>query len=69
MTNPTPARRAVQIATAAELFDVSRDTIRGAIRSGDLPAKKVGSRWLIRVNDLDLWFNQLPDEPTAKAVA
>ena len=34
MTTTTPARQAVSIRTAAEMYDVSQDTIRAAIRSG-----------------------------------
>lgn len=61
MTIDTPARKAVQVKTACQLYDLSRDVIVAAIRSGDLPAKKAGTRWLIRLDDIEAWFNNLPD--------
>lgn len=61
MTAPATTRRAVSIRTAAEMYDVSQDTIRAAIRSGDLDAKKIGTRWAIPVAALERWFAALPE--------
>ncbi len=61
MTATTPTRRAVSIRTAAEMYDVSADTIRAAIRSGQLDGRKAGSRWLIPLAALERWFESLPD--------
>lgn len=58
------AQRAFTIASAAELKDVSRDTIRRAIRATEPPflrAKKVGGRIRIAEQDLEAWWEQLPD--------
>lgn len=60
-TVDTAARKAVQVKTACQLYDVSREVIIGAIRSNDLPAKKVGSRWLICLDDLATWYQNLPN--------
>lgn len=61
---------AVSINTAAELYDVSRDTIRKAVASRDLPAKKVGAHIRIGTADLREWFDRLPDaSPAAEDVA
>ena len=57
----TQTRRAVSIRTAAEMYDVSADTIRAAIRSGLLDARKAGSRWLIPLDALTHWFDSLPE--------
>ena len=52
-------------AEAAEACSVSLDTIRRAIKSGSLRAKKTGAngggRDLIRVADLESWFDSLED--------
>ena len=61
MTTTTPTRQAVSIRTAAEMYDVSQDTIRAAIRSGDLAGRKAGSRWLIPISALQRWFDSLPE--------
>ena len=57
----TPTRQAVSIRTAAEMYDVSADTIRAAIRSGDLTGRKNGTRWLIPLTALERWFESLPE--------
>lgn len=60
---------AVSIKNAAELYDVSQDTIRKAIASRDLPAKKVGSHIRVGTADLRDWFANLPDaSPAAEDV-
>ena len=61
MPTTTQTRRAVSIRTAAEMYDVSTDMIRAAIRSGDLDGKKAGSRWLIPLEALTRWFDALPE--------
>lgn len=50
----------VDITDAAASLGLSPDTIRKAIRSGALPAKKKGKH-LIRVADLEAWFDGLED--------
>lgn len=58
-------RHAVSINTAADLYDVSRDTIRKAIYARELPAKKVGRGFRIDVASLREWFDTLPDASPA----
>lgn len=36
----------------ADLMQLSHKTIRRMIKSGELPAKRYGNRWRIRVDDL-----------------
>lgn len=57
----TARQQAIQIRPAADMYGVSPDVIRQAIYSGELKAKKVGTRWLIRMADLVAWFDNLPD--------
>ena len=51
---------AVSVKTAAQLVDVSEDTIRTAIYAEQLTARKVGSRWVIKTADLEAWIDSLP---------
>ena len=53
-------RAALSIADAAREADVGRDKIYGAIRSGDLIAKKWGRRTIIRGDDFDRFLANLP---------
>lgn len=55
---------------AAELADVSVDTIRRAYRSGELPAYYVGAAVRIVREDLDAWLARTPVQPaTARPAA
>ena len=50
----------VTVDQAAERLTLSQRTIRRAIKTGKLPAKKAGSRVLILLRDLIAWFQNLP---------
>jgi excisionase family DNA binding protein len=54
---------AVSINTAAAMVELSADTIRKAITSGQLPARKSGRAIRVEVSDLTEWFRGL--EPAA----
>lgn len=51
----------VTIAQAATLTGLSPDTIRSEINKGKLPAKRNGTRIVIRYADLEAWVDQLED--------
>lgn len=53
-----PARPplAVSQAEAARLAGVSASTMSVLLRSGALPGKKVGARWLVRLDVLDAFL-------------
>jgi excisionase family DNA binding protein len=55
-----PERAAYSVAEAAVLAGVGRDGIYAAIRQGQLPAKKLGRRTVIRRTDLDRFLANLP---------
>lgn len=46
---------------AAAMYGVKVGRIKAAIASGDLRAKKVGRFTRIDVDDLDAWWQSLPD--------
>ncbi len=53
-------RITVSIVEAAKLLGVCRDRIYVLIRSGDLPARKLGNRTLVRRADIEKLVDELP---------
>lgn len=49
------------VQNAASAVGVSRSTLYAAIAAGALPAKKVGGRTIILIDDLREWVRGLPD--------
>jgi excisionase family DNA binding protein len=60
----SPEQR-LSVAKAAELADVAPDTLRRAIRAGQLPAYRAGTRLKVRHADLVAWMNHDPVEVAA----
>lgn len=58
---PKVAEKAYSITEAAELKGVSPDTIRRAIRAGELAAKKVGRGYRASASAIESWWNGLED--------
>lgn len=58
----TETKQAYTVQESAKAYGVSTDTIRAAIKRGDLNAKYPTSRPVIGAKELDNWFNALPDE-------
>jgi hypothetical protein len=58
-------RHAVSVKAAADLYEVSQDTIYKAINTRALPAKKVGRALRVNVMDLRTWFDSLDDASPA----
>ena len=56
-----PRRLAYSIKEAGEMIGVGRGTVFALIRDGKLPARKLGSRTLIRAEDLEALVANLPD--------
>lgn len=68
-TNPAPIASAVYtVAETAHLLSLSLGTTYALIRSGDIPAFKLGNRWLIPKRRLHQWIDGLP-EASATAAA
>lgn len=44
--------RVMNVKEAAELFDVSENTIRNLIHSGQIPQNKIGRKYLVRYSDV-----------------
>lgn len=58
-------KKAYTVQSAAKTWDVSMDTIRAAIKRGDLIAKYPTSRPVISTAEMEAWFDSLPTEPPA----
>jgi hypothetical protein len=54
-------RLSVSPEEASALTGIGLTSIRGAISSGDLKAKKHGRRTIILPDDLKVWLSALPD--------
>jgi excisionase family DNA binding protein len=51
---------ALDVDDACLLTGASRYLLRDSIRSGDLPARRLGRQVLIRFSDLEKWVDGLP---------
>jgi excisionase family DNA binding protein len=59
---PTPITRAVYtVAEVAELLDLSLGSTYALVRTGDIPAKKMGGRWVIPKRRFHAWLDDLPE--------
>lgn len=69
MTDTRVFKVALSIGEAADAVGVSKETIRRAIHTGRLKAKRTGAKtdgdgtgkYLIRVTELEAWFDGLVD--------
>jgi excisionase family DNA binding protein len=52
-TSPSDAPKALTIGEAAHRLGVHRATLRAAIDRGEVPAARIGRRWLVPIAVLD----------------
>lgn len=57
----TSSPYAMSLAAAAAYVGLPYGTVYAAAKSGDLPGKRNGTRWVIRRADLEAWIDRLPD--------
>ncbi len=50
--------RGVTSRVAAPLFEMHYKTLEGMARNGEVPATKLGDKWLFRLSVLDEWFDE-----------
>lgn len=62
-THSLPPSQPVLLTTSQvlERVPVSESKLYRMIHSGELPAKRLGRRYVIALADLDRWLSQLPD--------
>jgi excisionase family DNA binding protein len=54
----------VTVTEAMKIMGMARETIHAHIKTGTIPAKRLGKRILISREWLDNWFERLPDART-----
>lgn len=47
----------LSVADICDYLDVSPYVVTGVLRSGDLPAVKVGREWRVASTDFEAWLN------------
>ena len=52
-----PARATYTVPEVAALLGISRATAYALLRTGDIPARRIGSRWIIACRRFDLWLD------------
>lgn len=63
-TPDTADDRAVYtVAQVAELLSLSLGSTYALVRSGEIPARKLGRRWVIPKRRFHTWLDQLPTAP------
>ena len=67
-TNPTPAPvvsigacAVYTVAEVAHMLSLSRGSTYQLIRTGEIPALKLGGRWIIPKRRFHTWLDNLPD--------
>lgn len=66
---PTPAARqntsaetaVYTVAEVADLLSLALGTTYALIRTGQIPASKLGGRWIVPRHRFHTWLNELPD--------
>ncbi|MEV6368700.1 helix-turn-helix domain-containing protein [Micromonospora musae] len=67
---PAPVARAVYtVAETAHLLSLSLGSTYALVRSGEIPAIKLGGRWLIPKGRLHRWLGELPEASTDDVAA
>lgn len=51
-------RKAVSVAEAAKMIGISINRAYELVRSGEMPAKHVGKRWLVPLAALEKWLEE-----------
>jgi excisionase family DNA binding protein len=67
-TNTTPAPviqitacAVYTVAEVAEMLSLSTGSTYNLVRKGEIPAKKMGGRWVIPKRRFEAWLNDLPE--------
>ncbi|WP_327005874.1 helix-turn-helix domain-containing protein [Dactylosporangium sp. NBC_01737] len=64
-TPATVTRAVYTVAEVAELLSLSTGSTYALVRKGDIPAMKLGGRWVIPVRRFETWLDNLPTASVA----
>ena len=56
-----PSRVTYTVPEVAGLLGISRATAYNLLRTGEIPARRIGSRWIIACRRFDCWLQGDPD--------
>lgn len=60
----TDSRAVYTVMETAHLLSLSRGMTYAMIRAGQIPAKKIGNRWIVPKTRLHAWLDDLPEAST-----
>ena len=63
----TEGRAVYTVAEVSHLLSLSRGSTYAMVRTGDIPSKKIGSRWVIPKDRFHHWLNEMPNGANAEA--
>lgn len=63
----TESRAVYTVAEVSHLLSLSRGSTYAMVRTGDIPSKKIGSRWVIPKGRFHDWLNEMPNTANAEA--
>jgi len=55
-----PPRATYTVFEVAALLDISRATAYARLASGEIPARRIGTRWIIARRRFDAWLDEAP---------
>lgn len=60
--NPLPVtgRATYTVPEVAKLLGISRPTVYAQLAAGQIPARRIGRRWIIARHRFNVWLNQTP---------
>jgi excisionase family DNA binding protein len=58
------SRATYTVPEVCALLGISRATAYAMLRAGEIPARRMGSRWIIARHRFDLWLNADPTDLT-----
>ncbi|PPK94221.1 excisionase family DNA binding protein [Kineococcus xinjiangensis] len=61
------ARATYTVAEVCGVLGLSRATVYALLRAGELPARRVGSRWIIARHRFDTWLNEAPEPASLRS--
>ena len=56
-------KKNLTITEYAKTFDLSPHNVRNKVNSGELPAEKIGNKWIIQVDETEVSLNQELNQP------
>lgn len=60
--SPVGGRATYKVSEVAELLGISRATVYVLLNAGQIPARRIGSRWIIARRRFDDWLNASPND-------